>query len=138
MAYGPAAPPVLPDNAAEQRRQIGDYIKSAPGAEQTGQAFVNQTNTNILTSIQKNNNLANDNNPQNANAGATSPANSSATTPQQNAIKQGNLNADGAIEPQPNILDRFASYTYSASVYLMSTKQYTRLLRSKKKKHQRL
>ena len=133
MAYGPAAPPVLPDNAAEQRRQIGDYIKSAPGAEQTGQAFVNQTNTNVLTSIQKNNNLANDNNPQNANAGATNPANSSATTPQQNAIKQGNLNADGAIEPQPNILDRFASYTYSASVYLMSTTQYTRLLRSKKK-----
>jgi hypothetical protein len=133
MAYGPAAPPVLPDNAAEQRRQISDYIKSAPGAEQTGQAFVNQTNTNILTSIQKNNNLANDNNPQNDNAGAPNPANSSATTPQQDKIKQGNLNADGAIEPQPNILDRFASYTYSASVYLMSTKQYTRLLRSKKK-----
>jgi hypothetical protein len=133
MAYGPPVPPVLPDNAAEQRRQIGDYIRSAPGAELTGQSFVNQTNTNVLTSIQKNNNLANDNNPQNANAGATNPANSSATTPQQNAIKQGNLNADGAIEPQPNVLDRFASYTYSASVYLMSTRQYTRLLRSKKK-----
>ena len=133
MAYGPPVPPVLPDNAAEQRRQIGDYIRSAPGAELTGQSFVNQTNTNVLTSIQKNNNLANDNNPQTANAGATNPANSSATTPQQNAIKQGNLNADGAIEPQPNVLDRFASYTYSASVYLMSTKQYTRLLRSKKK-----
>ena len=137
MAYGPAAPPVLPDNAAEQRRQIGDYIKSAPGAEQTGQDFVNQTNTNILTSIQKNNNLANDNNPQTYNMGAAiAAAGGSAagsSTPQQNAIKQGNLNADGAIEPQPNILDRFASYTYSASVYLMSTKQYTRLLRSKKK-----
>ena len=77
--------------------------------------------------------VAQDDNSQNANAGATNPANSSATTPQQNAIKQGNLNADGAIEPQPNILDRFASYTYLASVYLMSTKQYTRLLRSKKK-----
>ena len=83
--------------------------------------------------VQTQQKVANDDNPQNDNAGATNPANSSATTPQQNAIKQGNLNADGAIEPQPNILDRFASYTYSASVYLMSTKQYTRLLRSKKK-----
>ena len=83
--------------------------------------------------VQTQQKVAKDDNPQNANAGATNPANSSATTPQQNAIKQGNLNADGAIEPQPNILDRFSSYTYSASVYLMSTKQYTRLLRSKKK-----
>ena len=66
--------------------------------------------------VQTQQKVANDDDPQNANAGATNPANSSATTPQQNAIKQGNLNADGAIEPQPNILDRFASYTYSASV----------------------
>ena len=83
--------------------------------------------------VQTQQKVANDDNPQNANAGATNPANNSATTPQQDKIKQGNLNADGAIEPQPNILDRFASYTYSASVYLMSTRQYTRLLRSKKK-----
>ena len=78
-------------------------------------------------------NKANDDNVQTTNTGVANPANNSATTTQQNAITQGNLNADGAIEPQPNILDRFASYTYSASVYLMSTKQYTRLLRSKKK-----
>jgi hypothetical protein len=77
-------------------------------------------------------NKANDDNSQTANQGGTNPANS-VNTPKENAIKQGNLNADGAIEPQPNILDRFASYTYSASVYLMSTRQYTRLLRSKKK-----
>ena len=77
-------------------------------------------------------NKANDDNSQTANQGGTNPANST-NTPKENAIKQGNLNADGAIEPQPNILDRFASYTYSASVYLMSTRQYTRLLRSKKK-----
>ena len=61
-------------------------------------------------------------------SGSQGPSN---TSPGTNT--SGNLNADGAIEPQPNILDRFASYTYSASVYLMSTKQYTRLLRSKKK-----
>ena len=49
--YGPAAPPVLPDNAEAQRRQITDYIKAAPNAELTGQAFVNQTNTSILNAI---------------------------------------------------------------------------------------
>ena len=133
MAYGPAAPPVLPDNAAEQRRQISDYIKSAPGAEQTGQAFVNQTNTNVLTSIQKNNNLANDDNKQTQTQGvaASGPQGPANTSPGANT--SGNLNADDVIEPRPNVLDRFASYTYSASVYLMSTLQYERLLRSKKK-----
>ena len=45
----------------------------------------------------------------------------------------GNLTATDEITPQPNVLDRFASYTYSASVYLMSTLQYERLLRRKKK-----
>jgi hypothetical protein len=45
----------------------------------------------------------------------------------------GNLTATDEIVAQPNVLDRFASYTYSASVYLMSTLQYQRLLRSKKK-----
>lgn len=133
MAYGPAVPPPLPDNAEEQRRLITDYIRSAPRAEITGQGFVNETNTNILTSIQRNNNKANDDNSQTKNNGSTSAANSSSTTPQQNAIKQGNLTADGNIEPRPNILDQYSSYTYSASVYLMSRSQYNRLLRSKKK-----
>jgi hypothetical protein len=32
------------------------------------------------------------------------------------------------IKPRPNILDEFASYTYSASVYLLSTEQYVQLL----------
>jgi hypothetical protein len=68
---------------------------------------------------------------QNQGATASGPQGPANTSPGANT--SGNLNADGAIEPQPNILDRFASYTYSASVYLMSTKQYTRLLRSKKK-----
>lgn len=133
MAYGPAVPPPLPDNAEEQRRLITDYIRSAPRAEVTGQGFVNETNTNILTSIQRNNNKANDDNSQTKNNGSTSAANDSSTTPQQNTIKQGNLNADGIVEPRANILDQYSSYTYSASVYLMSKLQYERLLRSKKK-----
>ena len=132
MAYGPAAPPPLPDNAEEQRRLISDYTRSAPTAAVTGQSFVNETNTSVLTSIQRNNNKANDDNSQNKNSGPNSVANSS-NTPEQAKIKQGNLTADGAVEPQPNILDQYSSYTYSASVYLMSRTQYNRLLRSKKK-----
>jgi hypothetical protein len=37
------------------------------------------------------------------------------------------------LSHKPNILDQYSSYTYSASVYLMSRSQYNRLLRSKKK-----
>lgn len=56
-----------------------------------------------------------------------------ATSTQTRANQSGNLNTDENIVPQPNVLDRFASYTYNASVYVMSTKQYSQLLRSKKK-----
>jgi len=38
------------------------------------------------------------------------------------------------IRPRPNILDEFASYTYSASVYLLSTEQYVQLLSSNNKR----
>lgn len=37
------------------------------------------------------------------------------------------------IMPRPNKLDRFYSYTYQASVYMMTQEQYTSLLRSKNK-----
>jgi hypothetical protein len=131
MAYGPAVPPPLPDNAQEQRRLISDYIRSAPRAEVTGQGFVNETNTSVLTSIQRNNNKANDDNSQTKNFGSA--ANSGSNPPEENTNKQGNLTADGAIASRPNILDQYSSYTYSASVYLMSRTQYNRLLRSKKK-----
>jgi hypothetical protein len=38
------------------------------------------------------------------------------------------------IQAKPNPLDQFASYTYSISIYLLSSTQYERLLRSKTKK----
>lgn len=37
------------------------------------------------------------------------------------------------VQPQPNVLDRYYSYTYTASVYLMTPQQYEQLLRSKTK-----
>lgn len=42
-------------------------------------------------------------------------------------------NASVNIKPQDNVLDKFSSYTYQASVYLMSPKQYEQLLNSKNK-----
>jgi len=42
-------------------------------------------------------------------------------------------NDDAQIQPQPNILDKFASYTYNASIYLMTPEQYTKMVVSKKK-----
>lgn len=53
-------------------------------------------------------------------------------TPQQavNAEEQARPN----VKPRPNVLDDYASYTYSASVYLMTEVQYARLLNSSSKK----
>jgi hypothetical protein len=129
--YGPFPPPVLPDNAEQQRRQISDYTRTAPTAEITGQGFVNDTNTNILSSPAFN--RANDDNSQTQNQGVAAASPNGPTNTSPGSQISGTLNTNTDIVPQPNVLDRFASYTYSASVYLMSTKQYTQLLRSKKK-----
>lgn len=37
------------------------------------------------------------------------------------------------VQPRPNVLDRFSSYTYAASVYLMSPSDYTAFLKSGKR-----
>jgi hypothetical protein len=129
--YGPFPPPVLPDNAEQQRRQITDYQSSVGVNAGTGQGFVNQTNTDIRSSPAFNLNKEDKTRTQNFGADATGPNGPNNTAPGSQI--SGTLNTSTDIVPQPNVLDRFASYTYSASVYLMSTKQYTQLLRSKKK-----
>ena len=63
---------------------------------------------------------ANDNNP------APSTVNTQATV---NATSPTNE----TIKPQPNVLDKFSSYTYQASVYLMSNAQYAAYQLSEKK-----
>ena len=45
----------------------------------------------------------------------------------------GGLSVDSKITPQPNILDRFANYTYEAAVYLMSDEQYRTYQRTGKR-----
>jgi hypothetical protein len=44
------------------------------------------------------------------------------------------FNKNTLIAPQPNILDRYASYTYNISVYLTSPEQYRQLITSKRRK----
>jgi hypothetical protein len=41
--------------------------------------------------------------------------------------------AEPNIKPRPNVLDQYASYSYSASVYLITEAQYVKLLNSKTK-----
>jgi hypothetical protein len=48
-----------------------------------------------------------------------------------------NSNSRRQIVPRGNILDRFASYTYRASVYLMNPQEYAQLVRSNKKKREK-
>jgi len=61
------------------------------------------------------------------------PQNSVAANTQQAATVAGNASVASTIVPQPNILDKFASNTWAASVYLLSPQQYTAMVRSKKK-----
>lgn len=56
-------------------------------------------------------------------------------TPESQSVKTNNgFNDPQPIVPQPNILAKFASSTYNASVYLMSPSQYQDLIKSKQKK----
>jgi hypothetical protein len=55
----------------------------------------------------------------------------SSATPQQ--AVDANTTAQPNVKPRPNVLDQYASYSYSASVYLMTEAQYARLLGSKTK-----
>ena len=61
------------------------------------------------------------------------------TTPNNPAPKTVNVSYDPTevfnkqIIPMPNVLDSFSSYTYRASVYLMSPTQYARLIATRKK-----
>lgn len=42
-------------------------------------------------------------------------------------------NADQTVQPQDNVLDRFASYTYAISVYLMTPEAYKNFVTTKKR-----
>lgn len=68
-------------------------------------------------------------------AGVGSPGDDAANNSTQATQAEVNaeFNASVKIKPQSNVLDKFSSYTYSASVYLMTPSQYEQLLNSKNK-----
>ena len=103
MAYGPAVPPTLPDNAEQQRRQISDYQVQTPKSAASGQGYVNDTNTSILNAIAPN--RANDDNPQIQNFGTNAPGNQGPSNTSPGTKVSGALNTNTDIIPQPNVLD---------------------------------
>jgi hypothetical protein len=66
-------------------------------------------------------------------AGVGAPSDDSGAS--KNAVRTDVDNAfkDSKIIPQPNVLDQYASYTYVASVYLMSPEGFQQIIKSKKK-----
>lgn len=58
---------------------------------------------------------------------------SQSDTPTSTATAVNANSTNEKIEPKPNILDTFSSYTYRASVYMMSPAQYRSLVLAKKK-----
>jgi Tfp pilus assembly major pilin PilA len=131
-----------PDTAAPSNAEIpvtsdtgGDTGTNDPvrTTEQTQSTNTNSTSPGAVIE----NNSANDS----ANSSATieggtatkDDAASTTTSTKQTDVNAANNNTI-KVTAQPNILDDFYSYTYSASVYLMKPEQYTRLLNSSTKK----
>jgi hypothetical protein len=61
--------------------------------------------------------------------GASAPGDDSATQTPQAAVNANDTTGPN-VKPRPNVLDNYASYSYSASVYLLTEPQYTRLITS--------
>ena len=54
------------------------------------------------------------------------------TTPGTNAVLNAGTNPSSLITPRPNILDQYASYTYSLSWYMLTPAQFRNITNSKK------
>ncbi len=67
------------------------------------------------------------------NPGAAAPGDDAAENNPQAAVNADEQTGPN-VKPRPNVLDNYASYSYSASVYLMTEIQYAQLLQSKTKK----
>jgi hypothetical protein len=63
-------------------------------------------------------------------AGVGAPGDDNATRNRINSIYNG---SSSALVPQPNVLDKYSSYTYSISIYISSPQAYAKLLNSKQK-----
>jgi hypothetical protein len=124
------SPPVLDDAGGDtgtgaptrtlpQTQTVGSSSAAAPVVTETGAQFAppptlpgtaNTTGTGAAR--------------PGAYAGEDTGAQAPLSSQSRPATVTGGLSADSKITPQPNILDRFANYTYEAAVYLMSDEQY--------------
>ena len=149
-AQGPNAPPAAevnasgrivapPDTTAPSNAETpvtsdtgGDTGTDAP-VRTTEQTQSTTTNSASPSATIENNNSANSSATIDGGTATKDDAASTATTTKQTDVNAANNNTI-KVTAQPNILDDFYSYTYSASVYLMKPEQYTRLLNSSTKK----
>lgn len=97
-----------------------------------GSSSINTNGTGTQANPKVIGNKADDNNPQTSNTTDLGEMVITAKRPQP-AQPLAQAPSSQPIVPQPNILDRFASYTYQASVYMLTPDQYNTFQRSKKK-----
>jgi hypothetical protein len=76
---------------------------------------------------------ANDDNPQQSSSAAQSVSSSGSNSSTADSSGSSNTQNQQRIIPEPNVLDQFASSTWQASLYLMSSAQYSQFIQSKKK-----
>jgi hypothetical protein len=65
--------------------------------------------------------------------GVAAPGDDAASSSTATAVNANNTEGPN-VKPRPNVLDEYASYSYSASVYLITQSQYSKLLNSSTKK----
>ena len=108
MNNDPQDTPVAPPNAGQIAKDDGPTTNSSPGA---GAGTTNNAGTSV---------------------GADDNPGASKTTAQQVINQAFGTATNSRIITQPNVLDQYASYTYSISWYLLSPAQYNSLYTSMK------
>ena len=133
-----------PPNVGESSTGLDQPTKTFNDTQATYAGVSGQTMSSTMTAT-----TANPNSDPNTNIGNESTASPVTPTtagngenddnpfprPENQSVKTNNgFNDPQPITPQPNILTKFGSSTYNASVYLMAPTQYQALIQSKQKK----
>ena len=128
-----AADPIPQDTADPEVRTFSQTQSvAAQTIDQVGTGVVSTT-AGLPTAAGSAGNGADDNNPQQASTESNTNSNSNSNSSIVGNSGGAGSTQVGTIRPQPNILDQYASYTWSASLYLMSNEQYNQFIQSRKK-----
>jgi hypothetical protein len=119
-----AEPPVTSDNGGDQG--LDDTTRTTEQTQATN-GYAQSTNP-VATGVPGGVNLTT--NPGTPTRDDAAKPSRTTTTTTVNAADANPI----TVTPQPNILDRYNNYAWSASVYLMTQAQYNKLLNSKDKK----